>query len=278
MKKIMLFATVVALSMAVVMPANAQSRKDKKAAQKAKWEMEQQRQREEEELRHQIRMDSLRNAATPKVDKKAQLQEEAELAELEAEMAIKKLKAANAKKAISKRAGQDIYTPCLEDSYDKAGEYMAGLGIAEGEQDRGEAKLLANQYAVEDIAKRYIGMIKNGVEHYAQKASTASGNKVRENKLEGDATAIGKKAIDKYAEQVCINFEQDDMGGYTCYVAIHVPIKEVLKQTVDELGALKLDFDRYQFRKFMEEELDKQAAEKDVEKKEMEEMRKMLEQ
>jgi len=47
MKKIMLLATVVAMSMAVVMPVNAQSRKDKKAAKKAQWEMEQKQQKEE---------------------------------------------------------------------------------------------------------------------------------------------------------------------------------------------------------------------------------------
>ena len=34
MKKFMLFATVVAMSLAVAMPVNAQSRKDKKAAKK----------------------------------------------------------------------------------------------------------------------------------------------------------------------------------------------------------------------------------------------------
>lgn len=274
----MLLATVVAMSLVMAMPAQAQSRKDKKAAQKEQWEREQRQKAEEEELRHQMKMDSLRNAATPKEDKRAKLQEEAELAELEAEIEIKKLKAANAKKAISKRVGQDLYTPCLEESYDKPGEYMAGLGIAENEEDRGEAKLLANNYAVEDIAKRYIGMIKNGVEHYAQKGKTAGGNAVRENKMESDATAIGQKAIEKYAEQVCIDYEQNDMGLYTCYVAVHVPLKNVLDATIDELGALKTDYDRQQFRNFMQAELDKQAAEKDAEKREMQEMRKQLEQ
>lgn len=274
----MLFATVVAMSMALAMPVQAQSRKDKKAAQKEQWEREQRQKAEEEELRHQMKMDSLRNAATPKENKRAKLQEEAELAELEAEIEIKKLKAANAKKAISKRVGQDLYTPCLEESYDKPGEYMAGLGIAENEEDRGEAKLLANNYAVQDIAKRYIGMIKNGVEHYTQKGKTAGGNAVRENKMESDATVIGQKAIEKYAEQVCIEFEQGDMGLYTCYVAVHVPLKNVLDATIDELGALKTDYDRQQFRNFMQAELDKQAAVKDAEKKELQEMRKQLEQ
>ena len=62
MKKIMLFATVVAMSLAVAMPVNAQSRKDKKAAKKAQWEMEQKQQREEAELKHKLRMDSIANA------------------------------------------------------------------------------------------------------------------------------------------------------------------------------------------------------------------------
>lgn len=234
----------------------------------------------------QARLDSLRKAAEiRRLEREIQnaeeddaLEREAKRAEKEAEMEIARLKAANARKSTTKRVGQDLYTPCLEESYDMPGEYMAGLGIAEGEDDRGEAKLLANKYAVEDIAKRYVGMIKNGMEHYAQKASTASGNKIRENKLEGDATVIGQKAIEKYAEQVCIKFEQDDMGGYTCYIAIHVPLKEVLNTTIDEIGALKTDFDRQQFRNFMQAELDKQAAAKEAEKKEMQEMRQLLEQ
>ena len=62
MKKVFFFATVVAMSLIVAMPVQAQSRKEKKAAEKANWEMEQQQKREEAELRHQIEMQKLRDA------------------------------------------------------------------------------------------------------------------------------------------------------------------------------------------------------------------------
>ncbi len=62
MKKAHLFATMVIMSFAIILPINAQSRKDKKAAKKAQWEMEQKQQMKESELRHQLKMDSIANA------------------------------------------------------------------------------------------------------------------------------------------------------------------------------------------------------------------------
>lgn len=62
MKKAHLLATMVIMSLLIILPINAQSRKDKKAAKKAQWEMEQKQQREEAELKHKLRMDSIANA------------------------------------------------------------------------------------------------------------------------------------------------------------------------------------------------------------------------
>lgn len=50
MKKILFFAIVIAMSFAFVMSVQAQSRKDKKAAQKEAWEQEQQRKHEHDVL------------------------------------------------------------------------------------------------------------------------------------------------------------------------------------------------------------------------------------
>ena len=60
---------------------------------------------------------------------------------------------------------------------------------------------------------------------------------------------------------------------YTCYVAVHVPLKEVLTATVDELGVIQTDLDRQKFRDYMQAELDKQAAAAQAEKQQLEEMR-----
>ena len=85
----------------------------------------------------------------------------------------------NARNAVAKRLGQKIYTPCIDESYDVEGEYMAGLGIAEGEAERGAGIANANRYAIADITSRYIGMIKNGVSQYAKNVNTRSGQKVK---------------------------------------------------------------------------------------------------
>ncbi len=63
MKKVhLLAATMVVMSLTIALPINAQSRKDKKAAKKAQWEMEQKQKLEESELRHQLKIDSIANA------------------------------------------------------------------------------------------------------------------------------------------------------------------------------------------------------------------------
>ena len=102
---------------------------------------------------------------------------------------------------------------------------------------------------------------------------------MKENQLEGLAQAVGEKAINKYAEVVCTKFEQDDMGTYTCYVAVHVPLKNVLdafNEVVDELGVLQNDYDREKCRNWMEAELKQQAAAKEAEKKELQDLRQQL--
>lgn len=59
MKRITLIG-VLTLSLFLCVPIMAQTRKEKKAAKKAQWEMQQQQAREEAELLHQIKMDSIK--------------------------------------------------------------------------------------------------------------------------------------------------------------------------------------------------------------------------
>lgn len=56
----------------VALPATAQSRKDKKAAKKAEWEMQQQQKAEEAALLHQMKMDSIRDAQAAREAAKAE--------------------------------------------------------------------------------------------------------------------------------------------------------------------------------------------------------------
>jgi len=210
-----------------------------------------------EQLEHQLKVIEMKN----------------KIAQAEAEARINDMNAANAQHAIALRLGQKIHMPCIEESYDKPGEYMAGLGIAENEEERGPGIANANRYAIADISSKYIGMIKNGVSQYAKNVKTRSGQLIKENEMEGAAEAIGTKLIDKYANAVCRDAEWDINGKYTCYVAVHVPLREVLNETIDELGVIQTDLDRQKFREYMQSELDRQAAAAQAEKEEVIKMR-----
>lgn len=207
----------------VAMPAGAQSRKEKKAMKKQQWEMRQQFIQDSIKMAHQYKLDSMRNAHPVYI-------------------------------------GQKANVPCVEYSYDKHGVYMAGLGIAQNQPDLGTGTAEANRQAISDIMTRFIGVIKNGVSNYAKEVNGRSGQKIKESELEGEATAIGQKTIEKLGEPVCRNHEIDTHGNYTVYVALHVPIKEMLDEILSELDILRTDSDREKFRQFMQTELEKQPT------------------
>lgn len=205
--------------------------------------------------------------------RKLELEMQAMEAEAEANAEILKIKAENARKAMDRRLEQKLYTPCIAESYDKHGEYLAGLGIADNQLDRQLGSGTANLAAIADITTRYIGVIKNGVSRYSKDVNTRTGEKVKEGELEGESQAIGKASIEKHAEVVCREFGQADDGTFTIYVAVHVPIGKVLDDLQNQLKVLQVDADRARFRAFMEEELNKQALEKEKEQQELENLR-----
>ena len=261
MKKIMLVA--MALISSVAFTNCAAKKPVKKAAEPAPAPVQQ-------IDPQQAKLDSLKRAQEIR---RIELQMQAEEAQYKAEMEIAMLKAANAKKATEMRLEQKLHTPCIDESYDKHGEYMAGLGIAENQIERGRGTLQANRYAIEDIATRYIGMISNAVSQYAKDVNTRQKGMVKEDELEGEATAIGKASIEKHAEPVCREYGKADDGTYTCYVAVHVPVGKIMNDLQNQMQVLQVDADRARFRQFVEEEMNKQAAEKEAEQQMLNDLR-----
>jgi len=123
MKKITLFIALI-MSMSLLTPALAQTRKEKKAAKKAQWEMQQQQAKEEAELLHQIRMDSIRQAQADKEAAKQRAEEERLKQEQQAE--------ADRQQALKEEAmrEKDVEVPCDDQSYSTLTNFRA-LGIAE---------------------------------------------------------------------------------------------------------------------------------------------------
>ena len=121
MKKTIVLAL---MAMAIVaVPATAQTRKDKKAAEKAQWEQQQKFAAEEAALRHQMKMDSLANA---------QKVAEEQRKEAERKAAAEKAAAdAQAKAEAEALAAQEveISEPCEE--YYSTKDLIRGRGVAE---------------------------------------------------------------------------------------------------------------------------------------------------
>lgn len=161
MKKIMLIATAVVMALAVAMPVNAQSHKDKKAAKKAKWEMEQKQQREEAELRHQMRMDSLRNAQ--KVAAENEAKAEAERRTQEAEEKARKRKAEEA----AALQEQDFEEPCAD--YISTADVVYGRGSGEDFEQQLSADI-ARTAAIEQLAAQLATKVQAMVTNYRKQA------------------------------------------------------------------------------------------------------------
>jgi hypothetical protein len=217
--------------------------------------------REIEQMKKQMELDKLKNEA--EIQKK---QNEMRLKEIENEEAIREQQ-----KRKMVKGEQRTLLFCMEEAYDKPGEYMGGLGVVDGRPDRTRAILDANRAAVTDIATRYIGMIKNAIEDYSKDVNVPSGKKMYESSLEGGAAAIGTKVIDKYANVVCREVSQDATGGWVGYVAVHVLLQDAKKGLADELEVRKVDYDKKKFFEKMDAELDKQAAERKSELEKMNE-------
>ena len=144
MKKTIILA-IMALAI-VAVPANAQTRKEKKAAEKAKWEQQQQFDAEEAALRHQIRMDSIANAKRVEEEKAAEA-------------------AARAKARAEAQAAQEVevVVPCGD--YYSTSEIIRALGVGE-DYDQQMAVELARSAALEEMASQINTSVQAIVSNY----------------------------------------------------------------------------------------------------------------
>ena len=257
MKKIMLLATVVAMSLAVAMPVNAQSRKDKKAAKKAQWEMEQKQKAEEAALLHQMRMDSIKRAQQEKAENEAY---EKEMRDIQREGKMAKMKDKYAMEQMLEGGVHLIYTPCMDEflALNKVPEQMAAQGVGTGQQTQELAQDRANEQALSDIGHRFAGVVKNAMESYNKDTSTPKGNRVTEGSLEGMVLAVGEKAINEFYIVDCRQFAKDRYNQWICYETLYVPMNKVMDAIMKEVK--DVDVDKAMFRKRMRAELDANAA------------------
>ena len=156
-----------------------------------------------------------------------------------------------------------IHTPCLDESID-TDEYMAGLGISSPKTTESLAMRTAREAALADIAGRYIGVIKNGVRDFVKETNTRNDEVISEGDLDGAATSVGEKAINKLAKVACRRITKTKKGGYICYMAVHVSIDEVADEIARSMEVNQVMRDKEKFLDFMEKELTKQATKQEA--------------
>lgn len=158
------------------------------------------------------------------------------------------------------KGNQRIIIPCVEQGFDKPGEYMAGLGISEGNLDQKDAILRANQAGIADIATRMVGTLKNAIDYYSKDANLPSNKKFKESELEGGIQNLCSKVVDKYANRVCgPEIFQEATGSFTAYAAYHILLKEAKDAIANEMEVMKVDYDKKKFFEAMDEGFKKDA-------------------
>lgn len=217
----------------VAVPTTAQTRKERKAAEKAKWEQQQQFDAEEAALRHQIRMDSIANAKRVEEEKAAEA-------------------AARAKARAEAQAAQEIEVsePCSE-LYTTA-TLIRGRGIGE-DYDQQMATELARVAALEELASQINTSVQAIVSNYKK---TMRINLTRESKqrMEGmTLTAVEQSTGYRIACRQTTSYVLNGEKLFKHYMVVEVAKDELLEpiyEGIQEDEELQLDMD---YQKFAEE-------------------------
>lgn len=246
MKATRIFAVAVMALAMVAMPANAQTRKDKKAAQKEAWQREQRQQAEEDELRHKLRMDSIRNAGKVAAEKEAKAEAERRTAEAEAKAAQKKAEEAAALEE------KEFNEPC--DDYVSTADVIYGRGSGEDFEQQLSADI-ARTAALEQLASQLSTKVQAMVTNYRKQARK---NTKRESisRIEGlTVTEVDQATGYRIACRKTMTYVQDGERLFKTYMVVELNEDVLLSslykkiQKDDELNveadyqSFKKDFD-----------------------------------
>ncbi len=255
MKKILFYATAVAMVLAMAMPMQAQSRKDKKAAKKEQWEREQRYKREEDELRHQQKMDSLANAKKEAEQRAAKAEAERQAAEAEAK--------AKQKKAEENAALQevDFDEPCMEFAS------TANLIRARGTGEDFEQELsveIARSAAIEELGSQISTKVQALLTNYKKSVRQ---NVKRESirRVEGMAmTEVDQATGYRIACRKTKTYVQNGERIFKTYIVIELGEDQLLKpiyEGIQKDEELKVDTDYQSFKKDFDEHFKNKSQE-----------------
>ena len=229
MKKTIVLAFMAMAILAV--PATAQTRKDKKAAEKAQWEQEQKFAAEEAALRHQLKMDSIANAK-----KVAEQQAAAAAAQAAADKAAAEAKA---KADAEARAAQEVEVNMPCDEYLTTSELIRALGIGE-DYDQQFALDIARTEALNELASQIKTTVQSLLTKYNK--STTKQGKERSRESINRAEQMIQTAVDqatgyRIACRKMTSYILDGEKLYKAYIALEIGTDEILKSLYQDVQA-----------------------------------------
>ncbi len=240
MKK-MMFMAALAAAMLAVMPTEAQTRKDKKAAKKEQWEMKQQQEREEAELRHRLRMDSIANAQKAAADKAAR--EEADRRQAEAEAKAKQ------KKAEEAAALQEVEfnEPCQDYLSDM--EVIRGRGIGE-DLDHQFSVDLARTSALENMASQISTKVQALLSRNRKQAKKGVSRESLQKAEDMVMTEVDQTTGYRVACSKTMTFTENGQRVFKTYMVVEAGASQLLKPLYDGLQKeedlqLDMNFDEF---------------------------------
>lgn len=243
MKKIMLLATMVAMSLVLAMPAQAQTRKDKKAAQKEAWEARQQFIKDSTERANKAKLDAMDRANQATAAQAAR--EEAASREKEA---ADKAKQEQAEKDAALQL-VEYNEPCSNEDWPSTASILRGRGVGE-ELDQQNSIDEARQSAIKELASEISTKVQDLISRDRQ--SKKANNK------RTSLVGIMSKTVTEVEEttgfmMACCKtttFYEDGVRVFKTFYIAEIPADKVLKNVfngIQEEGEL-LDMNYNEFK------------------------------
>lgn len=161
--------------------------------------------------------------------------------------------------------GEELLLPCVEESMDDD-NYFRDMGTATSVNMQ-SARTGALQAAQDMIWQKLGGYVEGLADTYSRTvAGQAAQEKVQRLMEEGMSKVVQERI--NHAQKTCEKMYNKGTEGYTSFIAIQIPVKQLINEMADALSAneeLGTEFNRDRFRKYAEEK-QKQLLEHQKEK------------
>lgn len=255
MRRFLLFTTIVAMSMAMAMPAHAQSRKDKKAAEKAAWEARQQFIKDSTARANQAKLDAMDREAAAQAEQAAReeaarreqaARDEASRREQAAADQAKQ-EAADKEAALQEKPREEL---CSSNDWPSTETMLRGRGVADE---------LDQQNSIDDARQAAIKELASEISTKVQDLVSRNRKSVKKNNNRSSLVAVDAKTVTEVEEttgfrKACsetVEFYENGVRVFKTYYVVEIPADKVLKNVYNGLQEdedLKLDMNFDEFK------------------------------